>query len=175
MLAPSPRFLPFEFFFFNDTATTEIYTLSLHDALPISAALRGRFSFQPGSGARKLRTDRAVARRARRAPAAVGALQPRGRKLVRHHEPDQAADGVYPKLLSSCRRIPYDPGSAGLFRRQDSARHHAADSGSVWQRAIGVVIFRLDLSLAGGMAGRGRAARRIRDGDRQRRNAGARR
>src|SRR3712207_9370653 len=25
------------FFFFNDTATTEIYTLSLHDALPISA------------------------------------------------------------------------------------------------------------------------------------------
>src|SRR5271166_7207304 len=26
----------FLFFFFNDTATTEIYTLSLHDALPIS-------------------------------------------------------------------------------------------------------------------------------------------
>src|SRR5256885_13490362 len=37
------------FFFFNDTATTEIYTLSLHDALPISRALsaagsRGRRS-----------------------------------------------------------------------------------------------------------------------------------
>src|SRR5437667_9628876 len=30
----SPAFL--FFFFFNDTATTEIYTLSLHDALPIS-------------------------------------------------------------------------------------------------------------------------------------------
>src|SRR5574343_741899 len=29
------------FFFFNDTATTEIYTLSLHDALPI--CFRGRF------------------------------------------------------------------------------------------------------------------------------------
>src|SRR5437667_4728804 len=27
--------LLFNFFFFNDTATTEIYTLSLHDALPI--------------------------------------------------------------------------------------------------------------------------------------------
>src|SRR3989454_4247745 len=27
--------LPVSFFFFNDTATTEIYTLSLHDALPI--------------------------------------------------------------------------------------------------------------------------------------------
>src|SRR2546430_13453925 len=28
------------FFFFNDTATTEIYTLSLHDALPISMSRR---------------------------------------------------------------------------------------------------------------------------------------
>src|SRR3712207_8397130 len=40
--------LAFGFFFFNDTATTEIYTLSLHDALPIlpgprtAAALRRR-------------------------------------------------------------------------------------------------------------------------------------
>src|SRR5256885_17049047 len=32
------------FFFFNDTATTEIYTLSLHDALPISHARGGRHS-----------------------------------------------------------------------------------------------------------------------------------
>src|SRR5258708_11561252 len=31
--------LLFFFFFFNDTATTEIYTLSLHDALPIYIAL----------------------------------------------------------------------------------------------------------------------------------------
>src|SRR2546430_13198730 len=30
----------FIFFFFNDTATTEIYTLSLHDALPISTLPR---------------------------------------------------------------------------------------------------------------------------------------
>src|SRR5688572_32127528 len=30
------------FFFFNDTATTEIYTLSLHDALPIYAGKRFR-------------------------------------------------------------------------------------------------------------------------------------
>src|SRR5438105_5843612 len=32
------------FFFFNDTATTEIYTLSLHDALPISPWPRAPFS-----------------------------------------------------------------------------------------------------------------------------------
>src|SRR5260370_16433866 len=31
------------FFFFNDTATTEIYTLSLHDALPICLSLVGAF------------------------------------------------------------------------------------------------------------------------------------
>src|ERR1044071_7308213 len=34
----------FPFFFFNDTATTEIYTLSLHDALPISNIFPERFS-----------------------------------------------------------------------------------------------------------------------------------
>src|SRR5260221_10151022 len=40
---PRSTFFPFTsffFFFFNDTATTEIYTLSLHDALPISENAR---------------------------------------------------------------------------------------------------------------------------------------
>src|SRR5258707_7093370 len=37
LTSASPSFLIF-FFFFNDTATTEIYTLSLHDALPILVA-----------------------------------------------------------------------------------------------------------------------------------------
>src|SRR5258708_37230227 len=35
----------FTFFFFNDTATTEIYTLSLHDALPIWL-LERRWNYQ---------------------------------------------------------------------------------------------------------------------------------
>src|SRR5258708_21256455 len=42
----------FVFFFFNDTATTEIYTLSLHDALPISLfveAERGAAAAYPRS------------------------------------------------------------------------------------------------------------------------------
>src|SRR2546422_8439556 len=42
------------FFFFNDTATTEIYTLSLHDALPISgdrAAFRRAATADPGAPA----------------------------------------------------------------------------------------------------------------------------
>src|ERR1022692_5345361 len=36
------------FFFFNDTATTEIYTLSLHDALPILPRGHHRRRFQQG-------------------------------------------------------------------------------------------------------------------------------
>src|SRR2546422_1598927 len=40
----------FLFFFFNDTATTEIYTLSLHDALPISSTATS--SSRPGAGRR---------------------------------------------------------------------------------------------------------------------------
>src|SRR2546430_13648551 len=36
------------FFFFNDTATTEIYTLSLHDALPISHPVAGLPPGHPG-------------------------------------------------------------------------------------------------------------------------------
>src|SRR3712207_7060825 len=49
------------FFFFNDTATTEIYTLSLHDALPISlfadgdwhdAAVYRREALKPGQAVR---------------------------------------------------------------------------------------------------------------------------
>src|SRR2546430_8642678 len=46
------------FFFFNDTATTEIYTLSLHDALPILYApeLAERFPLlrQPGGKSRRV-------------------------------------------------------------------------------------------------------------------------
>src|SRR5260221_12820651 len=37
--------LIFFFFFFNDTATTEIYTLSLHDALPILPIISVAFLF----------------------------------------------------------------------------------------------------------------------------------
>src|SRR2546429_3159148 len=39
------------FFFFNDTATTEIYTLSLHDALPISPGLNSPRKPCPGQAA----------------------------------------------------------------------------------------------------------------------------
>src|SRR5256885_5804296 len=41
-MSMSMSWIFFFFFFFNDTATTEIYTLSLHDALPILGKLAGR-------------------------------------------------------------------------------------------------------------------------------------
>src|SRR5256885_13627287 len=55
------------FFFFNDTATTEIYTLSLHDALPIFAALRPRHDRRAGgaSPARCCRAHRSGGHQAR--------------------------------------------------------------------------------------------------------------
>src|SRR6202171_6651953 len=64
-------------FFFNDTATTEIYTLSLHDALPIceSAALEKKAS--------------------------------RGRKAHRHHAPQPFADRKSTRLNSSHLAISY--------------------------------------------------------------------
>src|SRR2546422_10985481 len=49
----------FFFFFFNDTATTEIYTLSLHDALPIS---QGPAEIRHGEVVDEYATAAAVAR-----------------------------------------------------------------------------------------------------------------
>src|SRR6267142_4903909 len=48
------------FFFFNDTATTEIYTLSLHDALPIS-----RTYMKPPSCRRRVSSSRSYRSRCR--------------------------------------------------------------------------------------------------------------
>src|SRR5947209_16541053 len=50
------------FFFFNDTATTEIYTLSLHDALPILAVGGGRADTVGGRAVGHAILGRAVAR-----------------------------------------------------------------------------------------------------------------
>src|SRR5690349_22331585 len=66
------QLVPPTLFFFNDTATTEIYTLSLHDALPIFAGLRHR--------------DRADEHRAHGSGDGVGARRRRRRAgIVRAH------------------------------------------------------------------------------------------
>src|SRR2546423_13591522 len=55
--------ISFLFFFFNDTATTEIYTLSLHDALPISGPDRAEPVGRRPGGARPPRPQRLSPRR----------------------------------------------------------------------------------------------------------------
>src|SRR5688572_33187288 len=51
------QFLFYFFFFFNDTATTEIYTLSLHDALPICLNVDG-MNIISNDGSNKLNRSR---------------------------------------------------------------------------------------------------------------------
>src|SRR6478672_3981594 len=66
-------------FFFNATATTEIYTLSLHDALPICAVSRSRISpMRTTSG-----SWRRIARRPRRSEEHTSELQSRSDLVCR--------------------------------------------------------------------------------------------
>src|SRR3989442_3119570 len=62
-----PKYIGMHFFFFNDTATTEIYTLSLHDALPICTP---RAAGGPAPGARAARAAARTPRRGRARPRA---------------------------------------------------------------------------------------------------------
>src|SRR2546425_11621767 len=87
------------FFFFNDTATTEIYTLSLHDALPISPG-PARGHGEPHRG---------------RAPG----LQRRGEPLQRVHSALPAgADGEGDR-----------EGSPGVLRAADAGGGDGAEGG----------------------------------------------
>src|SRR3712207_8664039 len=65
-------------FFFNDTATTEIYTLSLHDALPI--CLAGAHRVRRGASSRRRRTRPRIAALGGRARHAVDRARGRGRR-----------------------------------------------------------------------------------------------
>src|SRR5258707_8264283 len=85
-------------FFFNDTATTEIYTLSLHDALPIS--------LRPA--ARSRRRPRPVARRGGARPRARARIPPGpARHDTRHGGGARALDRKSTRLNSSHANISY--------------------------------------------------------------------
>src|SRR5436309_11222597 len=77
----SPPFCYFFFFFFNDTATTEIYTLSLHDALPIFPSRNAARSQSASSSITRLR--RAVAQRSGRSEEHTSELQSRENLVCR--------------------------------------------------------------------------------------------
>src|SRR2546429_9984694 len=80
----------FIYFFFNDTATTEIYTLSLHDALPIceGAARHGRH----GRGVPRVRPRATGARGDQDAPARGARRRRRGARALQAGDPPGAQD-----------------------------------------------------------------------------------
>src|SRR2546430_16000287 len=78
----------FFFFFFNDTATTEIYTLSLHDALPIFALVAPRLVGRTGL-------------------AFAEELQRFGRRLIAEHLSLKVRDRKSTRLNSSHSQISY--------------------------------------------------------------------
>src|SRR2546430_7138008 len=79
----------FYFFFFNDTATTEIYTLSLHDALPISrSSVRSRRGGSPASSPEKPcgpRQRRSLSVRGRRCPRTSSRIDRKSTRLNSSH------------------------------------------------------------------------------------------
>src|SRR5438552_19129298 len=80
----------FFFFFFNDTATTEIYTLSLHDALPI---------WRRGCGGQGRAREAAHVRRARA-----------GSRSEEHTSELQSPDHLVCRLLlEKKKKIPINP------------------------------------------------------------------
>src|SRR3712207_7843715 len=86
------------FFFFNDTATTEIYTLSLHDALPISRPVKRTLATPPGRHVRAPLSSRSRA-------AAEG--YPRQRVFYFHCDGAGHADRKSTRLNSSHANISY--------------------------------------------------------------------
>src|SRR2546430_8074191 len=102
------------FFFFNDTATTEIYTLSLHDALPISR----RHLRRPGSQRGDLRrhAPQRLAKRRRRP-------LPEGREHRRAARPSlQGADRKSTRLNSSHSQISY---AVFCLKKKKHFLHHS--------------------------------------------------
>src|SRR2546427_3698910 len=97
------------FFFFNDTATTEIYTLSLHDALPIS----DRQHLLLAARERRARLIRSLGEDREQLPDPLGPLEPRARSEEHTSELQSQSNLVCRLLLekkkknkeTSCNRL----------------------------------------------------------------------
>src|SRR5258708_39794377 len=91
------------FFFFNDTATTEIYTLSLHDALPIYFRRRRACADSRGGASLRNRSSRGAA------GAVLQSRSDRGSKSERrrHREYFRGGDRKSTRLNSSHQIISY--------------------------------------------------------------------
>src|SRR2546422_8224411 len=95
----------YSFFFFNDTATTEIYTLSLHDALPISDERAELGRDQPGGAA--ARRGQARSRRPQ-GPAHGGGRGHEGQgadRRLRHLRSEEHTSELQSRLHLVCRLL----------------------------------------------------------------------
>src|SRR5229473_5349756 len=129
------------FFFFNDTATTEIYTLSLHDALPINPAQEeARWLLQqpsidrvvgappadaaPAATRREATYTRMHIAHASVAPSCAMALYRGGRLEVWSH-----TQGVYPLRAALARTLKLDPSAISVKHVQGPGcyGHNGAD------------------------------------------------
>src|SRR2546427_744542 len=118
--------MTFFFFFFNDTATTEIYTLSLHDALPISDE-RGSWRVEMSDLHRRWRTG---GHDARALVGPIGNTRESARETLRflsrfprrHHPSLHLGD---PGRARHARRIPEAAASRGPPAEGTNRRHHA--------------------------------------------------
>src|SRR5687768_18525042 len=87
------------FFFFTDTAPTEIYTLSLHDALPISAADRSGRDGVPAVRARPGEPEQRRDDRQRREEPGRGRPRRRGERSEEHTSEPQSRLHLVCRLL----------------------------------------------------------------------------
>src|SRR3989449_4106422 len=120
------------FFFFNDTATTEIYTLSLHDALPISAFHR------PGGearlGARCQVTDRV-------APAA-GEADPLGGAGARPHRTEHEAAVVAAEIVRALAQAQRHAAELVPPRHRHPGAHQPVAPGGLPGRVVEAMLHR---------------------------------
>src|SRR5260221_6479028 len=91
------------YFFFNDTATTEIYTLSLHDALPISWLSRSVWTSTPQSrfvfGYRScspsaMRSEEHTSELQSHSDLVCRLLLEKKKKPIQHHRPEQLTSSL---------------------------------------------------------------------------------
>src|SRR2546426_3495809 len=109
----------FFFFFFNDTATTEIYTLSLHDALPISPSGGRRDGWRSGR--------RCCSTRSRRSPARTRSIRVPTRSEEHTSELQSPCNLVCRLLLEKKKKNCTGPLSANTYlpSARESTRHAA--------------------------------------------------
>src|ERR1041385_6012726 len=95
----------FCFFFFNDTATTEIYTLSLHDALPICGAVPSadRHSRTTPPAPSACRSEEHTSELQSRLHLVCRLLLEKKNKIVHHGEPTTCRHLPPPKKLHAAR------------------------------------------------------------------------